>query len=125
PPFRFCNSFYLLTAYMAEFIGRVPPNGSPPNYVQENTDPRPNHEQLESTLDTLYIGIGATMPGPLPVMTYYHGFESGPVVFSGFPLWYFQRSQVVALTDFVLHDIWGLNRQGGAGAATVTASRRR
>ena len=41
-------------------------------------------------------------------MTYYHGSESGSVVFSGFPIWQFQRSQCAALVDFVLQDIWGL-----------------
>jgi hypothetical protein len=30
-----------------------------------------------------------------------------PVVFSGFPVWYFQKAQCQQLVDFVLHDIWG------------------
>jgi hypothetical protein len=123
PPQRFCNSFYLVTSYPAEYIGRVPPNSSPPNYVQEDTDLHPNREHLESTLDTLYTAAGGSIPGQLPVMTYYHGFESGPVVFSGFPVWYFQKAQGQALVDFVLHDIWGLSKQSTTTAAV--ASRRR
>ena len=46
PPLRFCNSFYLLPSYPAEYIGRNPAFGSIPNFIQEDTDPRPNHEQL-------------------------------------------------------------------------------
>ena len=124
PPLRFCDPFFWQRPYPAEFIGRVPPSSSPPNYVREDADPRPNHERLESTLDTLYLAVGGSMPGPLPVMTYYHGFESGPVVFSGFPIWYFQRVQCQAIVDFVLQDIWGLSRRSGA-SAMVAASRRR
>jgi hypothetical protein len=75
-------------------------------------------------LDTLYLAVGASTPSPLPVMTYYHGFDSGPVVFSGFPPWYFRRSQAQGLVDFVLQDIWGLQRQSSSAAASV-ASRRR
>jgi hypothetical protein len=60
------------------------------------------------------------MPSVQPVMTYYHGFESGPVVFSGLPVWYFQRTQGQGLVDFVLQDIWGYTRR-----APVMASRQR
>ena len=51
-------------------------------------------------------------------MTYYHGFESGSVVFSGFPIWYFQRSQSMKLADFVLQDIWRLRREESAALAS-------
>src|SRR5262249_28135759 len=112
PPLRACNSFYLPPSYNAEYIGRVPQFGSVPNFVREDTDPRPNHEELQSTLDTLYLATGGSVPGVLPIMTYYHGFESGPVVFSGFPIWHFQRAQCQGLVDFVLQDIWGLPKQG-------------
>jgi hypothetical protein len=120
PPLRFCNSFYLLPSYPAEYIGRNPAFGSIPNFIQEDTDPRPNHEQLESTLDTLYTVAGGSVPGVLPVMTYYHGFHSGPVMFSGFPVWFFQKQQATKLVDFVLQDIWGLSKKGGAAISTTT-----
>ncbi len=110
PPQRFCNSFYLVTAYPAEFIGRVPPNASPPNFIREDADPNPDVFREESTLDTLYLGIGGSMPGALPVMTYYHGFQTPQMVFSGFPLWYFQRKQVIEMVDFVMQRIFGLPR---------------
>ncbi|HET9328161.1 MAG TPA: hypothetical protein VFQ05_15445, partial [Candidatus Eisenbacteria bacterium] len=124
PPQRFCNSFYLVSSYPAEYIGRVAGFASPPNFVQEDTDPHPVKVRLESTLDTLYSAIGGSMPAQLPVMTYYHGFESGPVVFSGFPVWYYQRRQGQKLVDFVLQDIWGLTKEPAANRAAV-ASRRR
>ena len=124
PPQRFCNSFYLVTSYSAEYIGRVPGQFSPPNIVVEDADPHAIKVRMESTLDTLYTAVGGSMPSPLPVMTYYHGFESGPVVFSGFPVWYFQKAQCQQLVDFVLHDIWGLSKQAPATTAAM-ASRRR
>jgi hypothetical protein len=44
-------------------------------------------------------------------MTLYHGGENPTFVFSGFPVWYFQRAQAIPLVDFVLQRIWGLSRQ--------------
>jgi hypothetical protein len=32
-------------------------------------------------------------------------------VFSGFPIWYFQRSQTIDLVDFVLQRLWGMSRR--------------
>jgi hypothetical protein len=106
PPQRFCNSFYLLASYPAEFIGRTPGNSSPPNYIREDVDPRPDFVREESTLDTLYAATGGAMSQPLPVMTYYHGGQTPQMVFSGFPLWYFQRKQVIELIDFVMQQIF-------------------
>ena len=48
---------------------------------------------------------------PAPTMTYYHGSEANRFVFTGFAPWDFRRDDVIALTDFVLQDIWGLRRQ--------------
>jgi hypothetical protein len=120
PPLRACNSFYLLPSYSAEYIGRNPQFGSDPNFIREDTDPRPNHEDFASTLDTLYMAAGGSVPGVLPVMTYYHGFESGPVVFSGFPVWFFQKQQASKLVDFVLQDVWRLSRGAGPSILTTT-----
>jgi hypothetical protein len=106
-PLRICNSFYLLTNYASEFIGRSPPNGAPPNFIREDAELDPDIVREESTLDTLYLATGASTPSPLPVMTYYHGFNTPQMVFSGFPLWYFQRAQVTALVDFVMQEIFG------------------
>ena len=103
-PLRDCGPFYLIGTYTAEFLFR-------PNAIVEDADPRPNHETPVSTLDTLYMALGGTTGGRYPVMTYYHGSQSTPMVFSGFPIWYFQRQQCQALTDFVLQDVWGLSKQ--------------
>ncbi|HET9233156.1 MAG TPA: hypothetical protein VFP10_03355 [Candidatus Eisenbacteria bacterium] len=124
PPQRFCNSFYLVAGYPAEYIGRVAGQSSPPNYIWEDFDSRPNQERLESTLDTLYSAIGGSMPAQLPVMTYYHGLESGSVVFSGFPVWYFQKAQCQKIVDFVLQDIWGLAKQPASVTTAMTTRRR-
>jgi hypothetical protein len=67
------------------------------------------------------MALGGTTGGRYPVMTYYHGSQSAPMVFSGFPIWYFQRQQCQNLTDFVLQDIWGLPRQ--ASVAQISAQR--
>ena len=107
PPLRTCNSFYALQSYTAEFLFR-------PNAVLEDVDPRPNHETFVSVLDTLYLASGGSAGGPWPVMTYYHGSQSAPMVFSGFPIWYFQRQQCQEVSDFVLQDIWGLSKRPAA-----------
>ena len=43
-------------------------------------------------------------------MTYYHGRENAPLVFSGTSIWDFRRSDCVALVDFVLARLWGLSK---------------
>jgi len=56
-------------------------------------------------------------------MTYYHGFETPQMVFSGFPLWFFQKAQARGLADFVLRDIFGLARAPSAARpASVRAT---
>jgi hypothetical protein len=42
------------------------------------------------------------------VMTYYHGLENAPLVFSGMSIWDFRRQDCVGLVDFVLGRLWGL-----------------
>ncbi len=98
PPERGAGMFYL-TSYTGEVLTR-------PNVVAEG-DPG---EPAAAVLDTLYFAYGGNAGADLPVMTYYHGAECGPVVFSGFPLWYFQRAQVLQVADFVLQRLWGLSR---------------
>jgi hypothetical protein len=117
PPLRICNSFYLVSSFQAEYL-------SQPNAILEDTDPRPNHEALQSTLDSLYVVTGGTSTPGTPIMTYYHGSEGGPVVFSGFPVWFFQRAQCQALVDFVLQDIWGLSRSSPPAATATFRTRR-
>jgi hypothetical protein len=117
---RQCNSFYLAPSYDAEYIGRNPQFGSVPNFIREDASTNPDVTNDQSTLDTLYLAAGGSVPGKLPVMTYYHGFQSPQMVFCGFPLWFFQRAQVQELSDFVLQEIFGYTRNG----ATATAPAR-
>lgn len=93
-----------------------------PNEIFEDFG-RPGNPDVRSTLDTLYHADGATLPNDETnpynvVMTLQHGSATGPVVFTGFDLWHFQRQQLIGLVDFVLRDLWGLAR------ATPTVSRR-
>ena len=133
PPTRTARqgSLYYRTGYPCEYLIE-------PNVITEDVDPNPNpgHVKIASTLDTLYEGSSLLMlRSPAPTMTYYHGSEANRFVFTGFAPWDFRRDDAIALTDFVLHDIWGLARQpvdrglvrGGAagrpGAAGVRAAR--
>ena len=98
PPLRTGN-FYL-NSYPAEHLSK-------PNAVGESIGPG----QTVSTLDTLYETQGGEAGTGWPVMTIYHGTEAPLFVFSGFPIWYFQKTQSIALADFVLQRVWGLGRR--------------
>ena len=102
PPMRNPTTFYPYE-YPAEALTLS-------NDVVEDVGSDPDHPVMASVLDTLYYIVGGNSAPAQPVMTYYHGREVGPVVFSGFPLWYFQRSQAMQLGDFVLQRIWGIPR---------------
>src|SRR5262249_47369270 len=88
----------------AEFLSR-------PNSIIEFNPPDPVTGVPYAALDTLYETGGGSAGVGHPVMTYSHGRETGSVVFSGFPIWFFQRDGCIQLVDFVLQKIWGLNRQ--------------
>jgi hypothetical protein len=102
PPLRTAN-FYL-TSYAAEHLHM-------PNDIAEDGDPDPSTFTPVSTLDTLYETLGGQAGSGWPVMTVYHGSENPLFVFSGFPVWYFQRSQTIELVDFVLQRLWGHQRR--------------
>jgi hypothetical protein len=89
------------TDYRAEYITQL-------TYVREDYDDDPDIVNEFSTLDTLYLTQGHVAPLNSPVMTYYHGRENQPLVFSGFNLWYWRRSQCIQLVDWVLQQVWGL-----------------
>jgi len=102
PPQR--TSGFYNSAYTAEHLDQ-------PNIVFEDSDPSPDRFAPVSTLDTLYeTRLGESGSG-WPVMTVYHGSEGPMFVFSGFPIWYFQRSQTIELVDFVLQRLWGMSRR--------------
>ena len=116
-PLRDCSSSYLNGNYTAEFMGVLTAAGV--NFITEDADPNPDVDREESTLDTLYFELGGTAPYGRPVMTYYHGFHSPQMVFSGFPLWFFKKTEAREVGDFVLRDILGLSR----GAAPTAPAR--
>ncbi|HKQ56847.1 MAG TPA: hypothetical protein VJY35_03175 [Candidatus Eisenbacteria bacterium] len=116
PPLRsdgFPSSFYR-GDYMAEYIQR-------PTFIREDYNNDLGVEETYSTLDTLYLARGGSAVTNAPVMTYYHGRDSAPMVFSGFNLWYWRRSQCIQLADWVLRSVWGLQRDPGAPRESMGA----
>jgi len=103
-PNRTSQADYFQSAFNGEAISK-------PNRSGEDVNPDPNIDQIEPTLDTLYVSAGGILGTNKPIMTLYHGSDMPPVVFSGFPLWYFQRQQIIPIVDFVLQGLWGLPRQ--------------
>jgi hypothetical protein len=66
-------------------------------------------------LDTLYLLFGmnpairyeATNPDQVnAIMTYYHGADNAPLVFSGFNIWHWRQQNCQDLVHFVLHTLW-------------------
>jgi hypothetical protein len=114
-PERGFGSFYN-AEYQAEYLTK-------PNTVVENVPVNADSVTTVSMLDTLYYTAGQN--AGYPVMTYYHGSQNGPFLFSGFPLWNFQRTQAQALGDWVLQKLWGLTPAGPAPASPAPATRLR
>jgi len=95
-----------------------------PNVVTEDVDPSETGVRIASTLDTLYEASSfVLLRSPAPIMTWYHGADVNRFVFTGFTPWLFHRDDMIAIADFVLHDLWGLAREpvdrglAGGGAA--------
>src|SRR5262245_15070628 len=117
PPQRQADSFWLRGTYNAEYIHRS-------TFIREDYNDDPDFVSEYSTLDTLYIVRGGTSLPNSPCMTYYHGRDNQPLVFSGFNFWYWKRSQCIQLVDWVLQSVWGVPREPGAPrTATPMASR--
>jgi hypothetical protein len=92
------------------------------NSILEDVDPDPSIDHEQVVLDTLMVSeavifLGSPMPGrgagneDAPTMTYYHGSQAHQFIFSGFSLWSYARQDCIQLIDFVLQDLWGLQRQ--------------
>ena len=125
PPLRAPNSFYRPPAAL-EYL-------SMPNEITEERLPRGRHREAErdhagrpprliSVLDSLYRADASIPPGFPSIntcMTLFHGQESGQVIFSGFDIWTWQRTQCLQLVDGVLQGIWGLTRDPVARVAAV------
>jgi hypothetical protein len=86
------------------------------NEILEDVDPRPPHVSFESTLDSVFKATASTLrpdTGPDGIqsvtMTVYHGADNAQFVMTGFNLWNYRRADCIALVDFVLQQLWGLN----------------
>ena len=114
------SSVYYNTTFAFEFL-------TLPNAITEDLDPSPHGHDEQSVLDSLYKLTTFALPASPEkriLMTYYHGRENGPVVYSGFDIWDFTSSDAQALVNFVLQDLWGLQRSP-APEALVRATPRR
>lgn len=110
PPGRTSNNFYT-SVFPIEYISDL-------TSITEDVNPDPEIVEEQSVMDTLFKVTGSNIkivgipgqPGTAACMTYYHGTQGGPMIFTGFEFWNYRRSQCVQLVDFVLQDIWGLTR---------------
>jgi hypothetical protein len=130
PPWRNSGIYYINTLNVPlEYL-------SLPNPVLERLIPGPKQSLVVQTLDTLMVASGSYLPPQganpgvdrvvNPVMTHYHGADCGAVVFTGFDIWSWTRSDCVRLVDAVLQGYWRLARNPVAAgpAARNTALRR-
>jgi hypothetical protein len=109
PPLRDFSGFINTnnTKMEAEYI-------SQPNFIQEDLDPNPLVENLQSTLDTLYSVRGVSLAGGITAphnatMTVYRGHDTAkPIIMTGFSIWWFAREDCQQLVDAVLQYEWGL-----------------
>jgi hypothetical protein len=104
PPLRNPDSFFYRGDFLAEYIFFSP------TFIREDYDDDPGRVSEFSTLDTLYITSGGTSLQNAACMTYYHGRDNQPFVFSGFNFWYWRRTQCLALVDWVLQSVWRIPR---------------
>ncbi len=124
PPTRLASqgSTFYVPNHRVEYL-------SQPNAIVEDVNPDPDIYDAESTLDTLFAVTGSLIPNSgltTAAMTLYHGPENAQVVWSGFDIWTYRRSQCIALVDWVLQDLWGLSRAAvprGPAAAPAASTR--
>jgi hypothetical protein len=116
PPLRQPDSFYLIGRYPSEYIYL-------PTFIREDYNEDPDIVTEYSTLDTIYMTFGPPARPNSPCMTYYHGLESQPLVFSGFNFWVWQRPMCIQLADWVLQSVWGLTRNGSVSRSPSVPAR--
>ena len=93
-----------------------------PNVITEDFG-APGSPRVESALDTLFDVSGGVIPIPAaPVMTYYHGRDNAPFVYTGFEPWDWSRADCQGLVDFVLGDIWRLSKSPGSLAKPAASA---
>jgi len=113
PPLRSVQEFYFSTVHV-EYINA-------PNSILENPREKGDRSAFVPVLDTLY---SAASDASRPCMTIYRGGDNAPVIFSGFDLWSFTRSQCVQIVDAVLQQRWGLTRSATVAATANEVNRR-
>ncbi len=96
--------------------------------VPAPTEANPDATIEVSKLDSLYLVYGRSYPkqmnqsyngeGVNVMMTYYHGQDNAPLVFTGMAIWDFRRTDCQSLVDFVLGRLWGLQNNSVNSAAS-------
>ena len=110
PPTRTNSASYYSTALnpAVEYLTQ-------PNFILEDVNQSPLVEDQRSVLDTLMElqggALATNFTGQRPVtMTYYHGVTAPEFVLTGFDFWTWSRGDVQSLVDFVLQEIWHMNK---------------
>jgi hypothetical protein len=123
PPNRTTRSDFYLTSVAVEYL-------SVENRVLDLVPVGDDSLVEVSALDTLYETTGPSLPGEDTnasnvVMTYYHGSAVPQgMVFSGINIWFFKRTQCQALVDFVLQELWGMQRNPESRRVAAVAATR-
>jgi len=98
---------------------------SQPLFVTEGTG-----ASFASTLDTLYLFQARTFDpnhvqvppsDGFPNGVYYHGSDNGPIVWFGFPLYFFELDQARKVTEVVLRNL-GLQRKAPGAVVSTSAA---
>ena len=115
PPLRSSSDFYSASALDIEYL-------SQPNWIQEDLDPSPLTENLQSTLDTVFSAsqISLVQNNFNVCMTIYHGLDTiKPIIFTGFSFWRYTRQDAQDLVDAVLQNFWGLTKSAPSGSSRL------
>ena len=123
PPYR-SSGFYQTNLAFSELLQE--------NRIIENMNPDPiGVPDNRSTLDTLY-NVKFPQPNPsvpadeFPIATYYHGLDNSSIFYTPIDAWLLSKADFVSLVDFVVHGVWGLDRNASFAAqrpAVATVAR--
>ncbi len=87
-----------------------------PNFIYEDMNPDAVRESIEVAIDSLYYATGSNLVTDRYTrfegicMSWYHGPASSEFIFTGFTPWIFRRADCQGLFDFVLKNIWHMNK---------------
>ena len=121
PPQRFASDYFLNQPITdLEYLSKA-------NRIVEDVDPSPLGIDEQSTMDTLYYATGSSLVDTSyndydVCMTVYDGpAYPHPIIFTGFNLWFWTKSDCRALIDAVVHDMWGYSRAASSPRPQVVA----